>query len=348
MTAALIDQARAGDKQAFAQLVAPHEREIRAHCYQILGSVDDAEDQLQETLLAAWQHLPDFEGRASIRTWLYRIATNRCLNALRSASRRPLANTPLPLPEMPQPNHFGEIVWLDPYPDVLLEGMPDHAPGPEAQYETTESISLAFVTALQQLPPRQRGVLVLRDVLGFRAKEVADMLDSSEDAVNSLLKRARATLTQLRPAPAERDLPPPPCSPEEQRIVDELTRAYENGDVNAVVALLTDDAVLIAPHIAPQFRGRERCEQFLAYLFRGGRKYQLVPTRANGQPAFGIYVPDPHAIVAHANGLLVLTLAGDRISTLTRFDNRALAHFGLPRTLPDAKSEAFGGAGLPN
>jgi RNA polymerase sigma-70 factor (ECF subfamily) len=333
MTAALIDQARAGDEHAFAQLVEPHKREIRAHCYKILGSVDDAEDQLQETLLAAWQHLPDFEGRASVRTWLYRIATNRCLNALRSASRRPAANTPSPLADMPRPNHFGEIVWLDPYPDVLLEGIPDHAPGPDARYETTESISLAFVTALQQLPPRQRAVLVLRDALGFRAKEVADMLDSSEDAVSSALKRARATLAQLRAASADHDLPPAPCSPAEQRIVNELTRAYENGDVDAVVALLTDDAVLVAPHIAPQFRGRELCALFLTYLFRDGRKHHLVPTRANGQPAFGIYVLDPHVKVAHANGLLVLTLAGERISTLTRFDNTALRHFGLPRSI---------------
>ena len=333
MTTALIDRARAGDKQAFAQLVGPHEREIRAHCYQILGSVDDAEDQLQETLLAAWQKLPDFEGRASIRTWLYRIATNRCLNALRSASRRPPTASPSSLPETPRPNHLGDVVWLDPYPDVLLEGIPDQAPGPDSRYEAREAISLAFVTALQLLPPRQRAVLVLRDVLGFRAREVADMLDTSEDSVNSALKRSRETLARLRAAPSKRDPPPAPCSPAEQRIVEKLTRAYEDGNVDAVVALLTDDAVLTAPHLAPQFHGRELCAQFLTYLFRDGRRYRLVPTRANGQPAFGLYVPDPHAAIAHANGLLVVTLAGERISTLTRFDNSALRHFGLPKNV---------------
>ena len=188
----LVDRARAGDEQAFGELVGPHRRELQVHCYRILGSAQDAEDVLQETLLAAWQGLARFEGRASIRLWLYQIATRRCLNALRSASRRPQVDWPPPGVQLPEPSRLGEVVWLEPYPDVLLEGLPDAAPGPEARYETTEAISVAFVTAVQLLPPRQRAALILRDVLGFRASEAANILDSTEESVTSALKRARA------------------------------------------------------------------------------------------------------------------------------------------------------------
>jgi RNA polymerase sigma-70 factor (ECF subfamily) len=336
LTADLIGRARSGDGEAFGELIGPYRRELQVHCYRILGSAQDAEDAMQETLLAAWQGLDGFAGRASVRTWLYRVATSRCLNALRSARRRPAAAWPLPGVEPPAPTRLGEVPWLEPYPDLLLEGLADTAPGPETRYEAMEAISLAFVAALQLLPPRQRAVLILRDVLGFRASEVAGMLDASQESVTSALKRARATMArQLRP-PAEREPPPPPGSASEQELVARLTRAYEAGDVDGLVALLTDDVVLAMPPVPLEHHGRELAARFhAAVTFREGRTYRLVATRANGQPAFGGYVRDPQAGTAHANGLLVLTLAGRRICAMTRFDNGVLDRFGLPRTVPD-------------
>src|SRR5213076_492182 len=212
----LITRARAGDGEAFRELTEPYRRELQVHCYRMLGSLQDAEDALQDTMLSAWQGLAGFEGRASVRTWLYRIATNRCLNARRSASRRPAKEWDVPKVEPPEPTRLGEVVWLEPYPDALLEGAIDVPLGPEARYEQAESISLAFVTALQVLPPRQLAVLVLRDVLGFHANEVADMLDSTIDSVNSLLKRARAGLQHGLPPSAEREPPPAAESASEQ------------------------------------------------------------------------------------------------------------------------------------
>jgi RNA polymerase sigma-70 factor (TIGR02960 family) len=335
VAADLIARARAGDGQAFGELVEPYRRELQVHCYRILGSAADAEDALQETLLAAWRGLGAFEGRSSIRTWLYRVATSRCLNALRSASRRPPMDWPLPEVDPPEPTRLGEVVWLEPYPDILLEGLADSAPGPEARYEATEAISLAFVTALQLLPPRQRAVLILRDVMGFHASETASILGTTQESVTSALKRARAALQrQLRPS-AQRQPPPPPGSAAEQDLITQLTRAFETGDVERLVTLLTDDVVLTMPPVPLEHQGRELAARFHASVtFRQGRTYRLVPTRANGQPAFGVYVRDPRAKIAHATGLLVLTLAGGRICTMTRFDNSVLPRFGLPRTLP--------------
>jgi RNA polymerase sigma-70 factor (TIGR02960 family) len=336
VTTDLVARARAGDAEAFRQLIDPYRRELRVHCYRILGSTQDAEDALQETLWAAWQGLGGFQGRASIRTWLYRIATSRCLNARRSASRRPRMDWPLPEVDPPEPTRLGEVVWLEPYPDVLLEGLADRTPGPEARYETQEAISLAFVTALQLLPPRQRAVLVLRDVLGFHAYEVAHILESTEESVTSALKRARATLQRRLPPSGEGEPPPAPNSAVEQELIQRLTRAYDTGDVDGVVALLTDDVWMAMPPVPLEYQGRELAARFhAAVTFRHGRTYRLVATRANGQPAFGMYVRDPHATLLHANGLLVLTLAGRRICAMTRFDNSVLARFGLPRTLPD-------------
>src|SRR6266513_1902358 len=213
MTADLISRARAGGGEAFRELTEPHHRELQVHCYRMLGSFADAEDALQDTLLAAWQGLAGFEGRAAIRTWLYRIATNRCLNALRAAKRRPAKEWDLPEIERPEPTRLGEVAWLEPYPDALLEGAIDVPLGPEARYEQTEAISLAFVTALQVLPPRQVAVLVLRDVLGFHAGEVAGMLDSTVGSVNSALKRARASLRRRQPRADGREPPPASGSP---------------------------------------------------------------------------------------------------------------------------------------
>ena len=205
MTADLLSRARAGDGEAFRELTGPHRRELQVHCYRMLGSFADAEDALQDTMLAAWQSLGGFEERASLRTWLYRIATNRCLNARRSARRRPAIEWNIPEVEPPEPTRLGEVVWLEPFPGTLLEGAVSIPLGPEARYEQTESISLAFVTALQLLPPRQLAVLILRDVLGFHASEVAGMLNSTVESVTSALKRARASLERQRPPAGDRE-----------------------------------------------------------------------------------------------------------------------------------------------
>jgi RNA polymerase sigma-70 factor (ECF subfamily) len=242
-------------------------------------------------------------------------------------------NSPPPGLDPPEPTRLGEVAWLEPYPDVLLDGLADSAPGPEARYEAREAISLAFITALQLLPPRPRAALILRDVLGFHASEAAGILDASEESVTSALKRARAALRQL-PPPGPGHSPPPPDSAVERELVEQLTLAFESGDVDGIVALLTDDAWLTMPPAPFEYQGRDLAARFLTAVTRG-RTYRLVATRANGQPAFGLYVRDPRARVAHAVGLLVLTLAGGRISAVTSFDKSVLPRFGLPRTMPD-------------
>jgi RNA polymerase sigma-70 factor (TIGR02960 family) len=334
MTTDLMTRARAGDAEAFSQLIGPHRSELLVHCYRILGSLQDAEDALQETMLTAWRSLGGFEERSSVRTWLYRVATSRCLNALRSGRRRPRASAPPPAGDPPAPTRLGEVIWLEPCPDVLLESVADPAPGPEARYEAREAISLAFITAIQLLPPRQRAVLILRDVLGFHAREVADFLESSEESVTSALKRARAGLRGQPATSAGREPPPPPDSPAEQDLVAKLTLAWEAGDVPGIVGLLTDDVWLTMPPVPLEYQGRELAGRFLDAV-RRGRTFRLVPTRANGQPAFGVYAEDPQTGVAHANGLLVATLSGTRICALTRFDNSVMPRFGMPRTLAD-------------
>jgi len=333
VTADLMSRARAGDGEAFRALTEPYRRELQVHCYRMLGSFQDAEDALQDALLSAWQSLEGFEGRASIRTWLYRIATNRCLNARRSASRRPAKEWDVPHVEPPEPTRLGEVVWLEPYPDALLEGAIDGPLGPEARYEQTESISLAFVTALQALPPRQLAVLILRDVLGLHANEVADMLDSTVDSVDSALKRARASLQRRRPPAADRERPPACDASSEDAIVAKFVRAYESADLDALVALLTDDVFVSMPPMPFEYEGRDVVARFCASIFGSGRRFDLVPTRANGQPAFGAYLRAPGGI-GHGIGLLVLTLSGDRICAMTRFENTVLPWFGLPRSLP--------------
>jgi len=333
-TGQLLARARSGDGDAFAELTGPFQRELQVHCYRILGSAADAEDMLQETMMAAWRGLDRFQERSSLRTWLHAIATNKCLNHLRASRGGPLPAPQVPLPE---PTRSGEPLWLEPYPDALLGDLPDAAPGPEARYEARESVSLAFVTALQHLPPRQRAALVLRDVLGFRSTETADVLGCTVDAANNLLKRARATVADHLP-PGGRDQAPLPGSAREQRVTSRFADAFERGDVAAVVALLADDAVISMPPLPFEYQGRDLIGHFLyAVSFRHGtRRSRLIPTRANGQPAFGQYLSDPHAPIGHAHGLLVLTLADDRVRAITGFtDNSVLARFGLPRTLPE-------------
>ncbi len=337
VTTTALERARAGDEAAFDELTWPYRAELQLHCYRILGSVQDAEDVLQETLLAAWRGLAGFEGRASVRAWLYKIATNRSLNALRDTGRRPQAAIPAPAVfNAPEPSRRAEPLWLQPYPDALLDDLPDPSPGPEARYETREALGLAFMTGLQRLPPRQRAVLVLRDVLGYPAAEAANMLDTSEVSVNSALQRARATLSTQFPE-ANRDRAPAPRSAGERELITRFVDAFEAADVERLVTLLTDDAWMTMPPEPLEYQGHAAiADFFLSRTWWGVHAVRLVPTRANRQPAFGYYLDDPQAPVTRAHGLIVLTLAGDKISAITRFgDNSLFPHFGLPRTLHD-------------
>jgi RNA polymerase sigma-70 factor (TIGR02960 family) len=330
---AVLARARAGDEDAFRELTEPHRRELQLHCYRILGSVQDAEDMVQETLLAAWRGLEAFEGRASVRSWLYRIATNRCLNALRARSRRPREAEAMAEPL--EPTRRIEPVWLEPYPDVLFEDIRDRSPGPAARYEARESIELSFIVALQHMPPRQRAALVLADVLGFATPEIAAMLDTGEASVKGALQRARATLRARLPA-TDRERAPRPNSAGERRLVGRFADAVQSGDVDEIVSLLTDDALLTMPPQPLEYQGHDAIAAFLRHRAElRGAPLRVVPTRANTQPAFGCYLPDAHAAIARPYGLIVLTLEGDAIAAITWFaDTGVFRHFGLPRTLP--------------
>jgi RNA polymerase sigma-70 factor (TIGR02960 family) len=335
--AQLLARAQTGDEAAFEALTETFRAELQVHCYRIVGSFQDAEDLVQDTLMAAWQAVDRFEGRASVRSWLYRIATNRCLNHLRARGRR-LPEVPSPpeeVPPPPEPTRLREPVWLEPYPDVLLEGVADRLQEPEARYEAREAIALAFISALQRLPPRQRAVLVLRDVLAFRAAEVADILGLTEVSVNRMLQRARHSVDRSA-RPGALDDAPLPDSPQERELVSRFATAFQAGDIRSVVQLLTDDALMTMPPEAAEYQGPDAIERFLSTVPAAGQleRFRLVPTRANGQPAFGCYLRDPHTPIAHAYGLMVLTLRGGRVAGLTGFvDTSVFAPFGLPRTL---------------
>ena len=331
MTNQTLARARVGNEDAFRELTDPYRRELQVHIYRIVGSVQEAEDLLQETLLAAWRGLDTFEERASVRAWLYRIATNRSLDALRASSRRPQDQR---MSQLPEPTRWDEPVRLEPYPDVLLSGIPDDAPGPEALYETKEAFALAFIVGLQHLPPQQRAVLVLRDVLGYRAAEAAEMLETSEASVNSLLRRARAAFESRLPATG-RERAPLPNSKLERDVVGRFAETVETGDVDEMVALLTDDAWLTMPPLPHAYQGHGPIGAFLRGAEeRRGVPIQLVPTRANTQPAFGCYLPVPETDIARAFSIFVLTLEGDRISAITWFaGSTVFAQFGLPQTV---------------
>jgi RNA polymerase sigma-70 factor (TIGR02960 family) len=331
VTSQVLVRARAGDEDAFRELTDPYRRELQVHIYRIVGSVHDAEDLLQETLLAAWRGLEGFEGRASVRAWLYQIATNRALDALRATRRRP--EDLQRMTEMPEPTRYGEAIWLEPYPDALLGGIPDQAPGPEARYETKEAIELGFVAGLQHLPPQQRAVLVLRDVLGYHADEVAAMLDTTAHSVNSLLRRARAAFESRLPA-AGRERAPLPDSRRERDTIGRFADAIQTGDIDGLVALLTDDAWVTMPPEPYEYQGRATIGAFLRDRTITRGTPLLVPTRANNQPAFGAYFRAPQTEIARLYGMLVLTLEGQQISVITWFSgNNAFSHFGLPRIL---------------
>ena len=315
-------RAQRGDESAFAQLTDPYRRELQLHCYRILGSLQDAEDLLQETLLAAWRGLEQFEGRSSLRAWLYTIATNRCLNALRDRDRRPQL--------VHAAQNYSEVSWLEPYPDRLLEGIVDAAPGPDARYEAKEAVALAFVSGLQHLVPRQRAVLVLRDVLGFHADEVAEMLAISSASVTSALQRARGALEARVPVRRERLRLPDT----DRELVVRFAEAFERDDIDSVIALLTENAVVSMPPQPEWHAGRADVERFLRerHVARGGRPWRFVESAANGQPAYAYYLLLDGRW--ERSGLFVLGVGDGGIESVTRFhDDGLLARFDLPETL---------------
>ena len=329
VTTAVLERAARGDEAAFRELTDPLRDELEFHCYRMLGSRHDAEDVLQETMLAAWRSLGSFERRSSLRTWLYRIATNRCLNALRDASRRPSTPPTPPFP-IPEPTRTADRQWLDPYPEDRLGWLADSAPGPAARYEVRETVEITFIAALQHLSGRQRAVLVLRDVLGFHAAETAAMLDTSVEAVKSALKRARVALAGELP---ERLRPPAPRSAEEQALLARFAEAFLADDVDGMVSMVTEHAWFRMPPSNLEYQGRTQIKRLLTAVagYRAGQPSRLLPTRANGQPAYGMYRLDPASGLVHPTGLLLLSPTGRWIAALTWFVGRdSLAQLGLP------------------
>jgi RNA polymerase sigma-70 factor, ECF subfamily len=337
---ALLDAARRGDEDAFAALVGPHRRELRALCYRMLGSVDDADDALQDVLVRAWRGLPGYEGRSSLRTWLFRIATNACLNRL---DRRPARTVPLDFGppaapgDAPGPRLDGSL-WLGPYPDRFL--VDDEAEGPEAAAVRMESVELAFVTALQRLSSRSRAVLILRAVLDYSARETADMLGITVPAVNSALQRARAAIRRDVPSRSQQQTVRDLGDARVRDLVARYARAMETADLDALLDLLDEDATWSMPPMPRWYRGKEAIAGFLSgFAFRAAWRH--VPTSANGQPAVGCYrwVEEEGAYVGEV--VDVLTLAGDRIAAVTGFvDPRAVALCGLPARLPGPRATA--------
>ena len=317
----------------YERLVEPHRAELRAHCYRMLASAQDAEDALQETMLRAWRGLAGFEGRSSLRSWLYTIATNVCLKML---ERRPRLVLPVDYGPPSDPRDgpgrpVAESVWVEPFPDDRL-GLDAAVAGPEARYDQRESVELAFIAALQHLPARQRAVLILRDVLGFSAREAAAMLEATPAAVDTALQRARRNAGERLPERTQQATLRTLGDRGLRRIVDAFVAAWERADVDAVVDLLTEDALLAMPPLPAWFRGREAIATFLALQpLSGARASRLVPTRANGQPAFVNYVRDDERDAFVANDVVVVTIDGERIAEITAFLTPAVvAGFGAP------------------
>jgi RNA polymerase sigma-70 factor (ECF subfamily) len=334
---AVLDAARGGDEGAYERLVEPFRRELHAHCYRMLGSVHDAEDALQEALLRAWRGLPGFEGRSSLRTWLHRITTNVCLALIERRSRRAL-----PVDHGPPSDPHGEADWsvvealsMEPYPDGAI-GVEAGFAAPDARYERRESVELAFVAALQHLPATQRAVLILRDVLGFSAREVASSLGTSVASVTSALQRARRSVEERLPARSQQANLRALGDARLQALVEAYVEAWERGDAAAILAMLAEDATLSMPPYPVWYRGHDDIAVFLADPLR--ERWRLVPTRANGQVAFGCYMWDAEAGCYGANSIDVLTLRGDTVEHVTAFLLAdALPRFGLPGHLPAGK-----------
>jgi RNA polymerase sigma-70 factor, ECF subfamily len=333
----LLEAARAGDEDAFAQLVASHRAALHAHCYRMLGSVADADDALQDTLLRAWRALSRFEGRSSLGSWLYRIATNACLRAIERRPKRvlPIDYGPAADPHDSIGEPLAESVWVEPYPDERL-GLEDGLASPEARYEQRESVELAFIVALQHLPPRQRAVLILREVLGFSAAETAEVLDTTAAAVNSTLQRAHKAVDERLPERNQQATLRSLGDGQVRQLVEGYVDAWERSDVDAVVAMLADEVAMAMPPTPTWFRGRDIIGGFLGRRPLSGRlRWRGVPTRANGQLAAGFYLWDEEAGAFMPHGVNVLTLRGEQITDITAFLTPALVErFGLPAKIP--------------
>jgi RNA polymerase sigma-70 factor (ECF subfamily) len=325
------------NREVFQRLAETYRYQLQVHCYRMLGSLYEAEDLVQETFLRAWRARGRFEGRTSFRNWLYRIATNACLNAVATRSR-----TARILPEAHGPPNQGplqstpamDVEWLEPYPDLALDAVADAAPGPEARYETHESVQLAFIAAIQQLPARQRATLLLRDVLGWSALETAQLLDTTPASVNSALQRARATLERH----GDPGLAKTPATDDNQRgLLERYVQTWEAADIDGFIALLKEDAVQSMPPRPQWYRGREAIRAFLMFVRqpRPPGQSRALLTRANGQPAFGHYIRDTRADDFRPHLIQVVTIEGDAIAALTAFiDPRLFPKFGLPSMLP--------------
>lgn len=334
----ILESARTGNQEAFGQLVESYRRELLVHCYRILGSFEDAEDMFQETLLRAWKHLDSFEGRSSLRAWLYKIATNTCLDALDARKRRGLPKELYARgdPTHPLPEPSQEVMWIEPFPDELIAGQPEIYP--EARYEIRESITLAFVAALQILPGRQRAVLLLRDVMGWNAEEAAEILDMTTAAVNSALQRARETLKQS----AERKPTPNRLNEQLASLLSRYVAAWEAADSAALVDLLREDVALTMPPLPVWFGGRADIQLFLdSYLFKSYHPFRvkLVPMQANGSPAFAVYQMDEENVY-RAAALHILTIENGQISEINdylTFDGKLFTKLNLPLVLQESK-----------
>jgi RNA polymerase sigma-70 factor, ECF subfamily len=354
---ALFEAARGGDELAFQRLVEPYRRELHAHCYRMLASVHDAEDALQDGLLRAWRSLKGFEGRSSLRRWLYTICTNTCLDVIHKRPKRvlPVDYGPKTDPHDGPGEPVLESVWVEPYPDETL-GVEDGYASPDARYEQRESIELAFIAALQLLPATQRAVLILREVLGFSAKEVAETLDTTTASVNSALQRARATIEDRLPERSQQETLRALGDDELREIVDRYVEAWENGDVETVVGMLAEDAVFAMPPLASWFGGREEIDAFLRYSpMSGDWDWRAVRTRANGQVALAFYTWDPDQTAYMPFALNVLTFRGPQVAEVDAFivrtppDPERETILRMPEYESDAQrlAAAFGNLGMP-
>jgi RNA polymerase sigma-70 factor, ECF subfamily len=329
----LLEAARRGDEDAFGRLVGPYRAELLAHCYRMLGSIADAEDALQEALLRAWRGLPRFEGRSSLRSWLYTIATNACLRAIERRPKRvlPIDYAPAADPHDGPAAPVTESVWLEPFPDTKL-GLEGGLLGLDARYEQREGIELAFIAALQHLPPRQRAVLILRDVLGFSAGETAEALETTPVSIDSALQRAHKTVEARMPKQSQQATVRSLGDSALREVVDRFVTAWERNDVDAVVAMLAEDARMTMPPLPNWYVGRGEVAVFLrGWPLADAQRWRLLPSGANAQPAFGAYLWDSETGSFEPHDLIVLTLRGAEIEEITAFlTPEAFAHFGLP------------------
>jgi RNA polymerase sigma-70 factor (ECF subfamily) len=328
----LLEAARAGDEDGFARLTEPYRRALHAHCYRMLGSVADADDALQETMLRAWRGLASFEGRSSLRSWLYTIATNACLRAIERRPKRvlPIDYAPAADPHDGLAEPLVESVWVEPYPDETL-AIEDGLAGPEALYEQRESVELAFIAALQHLSARQRAVLILRDVLGFSAREAAGILETTPTGVDSALQRAHKAVDQRLPERSQQAVLDSLDDHGVRELVDQYVEAFERADVDAVVSMLAADGAFTMPPLPTWYRGREAVAAFLSSHVLAQKCWRVLPARANGQLAFGNYRWNEQRDVFEPRSISVLTLARGEIAEITTFlDPGLLPRFGLP------------------